>query len=106
DMRKLRRIAGTVGIVAASVSLGGCNTMGLLSRGSPGADDALPETNLYAEIPQGKLNSASRKLAAEGLKAIDSRDYKKASELFNLAVKTDITNSYLHFLNGFAYQIR
>ncbi|APW43432.1 hypothetical protein RS694_13425 [Rhodoferax saidenbachensis] len=67
---------------------------------------AQPNTNLYSSIPKEKLNTAPRMLAAEGIKALDAKDYKKASDLFNLAVKTDMSNSYLHFLNAVAYQMR
>jgi general secretion pathway protein D len=66
----------------------------------------LPTLRLYDKVPQDKLDTASRQLAAEGLKAMDEKNYTKASGLFNLAVKTDMTNSYLHFLNGVAYQLR
>lgn len=61
---------------------------------------------LHEAVPKGKATTAARQLAAEGLKAFDARDYAKASALFNLALKTDITNSYLHLLNGLAYHVR
>lgn len=66
----------------------------------------LPKTRLADAVPKDKLTTAARQLAAEGLKALDRRDYAKASDLFNLAVKTDISNSYLHFLNAVTYQLR
>lgn len=66
----------------------------------------MPATDLSKKVPKDKLNTAGRQLAAEGLKALDAKQYVKASELFNLAVKTDISNPYLHFLNGVAYQLR
>ncbi len=66
----------------------------------------MPDTNLLAEVPSDKVNTASRQLAVEGLKAMDAKDYRKASDIFNLAVKTDMTNSYLHLMNGLAYQMR
>ena len=61
---------------------------------------------LAAEIPADKLTTASRQIAAEGIRALDIRQYSKASDLFNLALKTDINNSYLHFLNGLTYHLR
>ena len=62
--------------------------------------------NLASAIPPNKSHTASRQLATEGIKAIDARDYAKANELFNLALKTDINNSYLHFMNALAYHMR
>lgn len=97
-------------LACAALSVGGCSIGAGLARNDSGMPPALarqmPETHLYDKVPQDKLNTAARQLAAEGLRAIDEKNYTKASELFNLAAKTDITNSYLHFLNGVAYQMR
>lgn len=96
-------------LACATAIAGGCSTGAGLVRGD-GVSSALarqlPDTRLYEQVPKGKLDSAARQLAAEGLKAIDEKNYQKASDLFNLAVKTDITSSYLHFLNGVAYHLR
>ena len=102
------RRAATVLSVLLSVGLTGCDTLGPLAQiedGGPLASTQ-PKTNLYVSIPKEKINTASRMLAAEGIKSLDAKDYKKASDLFNLAVKTDMSNSYLHFLNAVAYQMR
>jgi general secretion pathway protein D len=61
---------------------------------------------LASTIPDEKLTSASRQLAAEGIRALDKQEYVKANDLFNLALKTDINNSYIHFLNGLTYHFR
>jgi Flp pilus assembly protein TadD len=100
--------AATVLSVLLSVGLAGCSTVGSLAKNEPESPlaSAQPKTNLYSSIPKEKLNTAPRMLAAEGIKALDAKDYKKASDLFNLAVKTDMSNSYLHFLNAVAYQMR
>jgi Flp pilus assembly protein TadD len=102
------RSVSTLLSILVSVGLVGCESMGGLARSeqeSPLAS-AQPKTNLYSSIPKDKLTTAPRLLAAEGIKALDAKDYKKASDLFNMAVKTDMSNSYLHFLNGVAYQMR
>lgn len=96
---------------AALVALTGCTTF---SNVAPGASAPLPtalaarlpDTNLLGKVPADKIDTASRQLAFEGLKAMDAKDYRKASDVFNLAVKTDMTNSWLHFLNAVAYQMR
>ena len=62
--------------------------------------------NLYAGIERAKLTNASRQLAAQGVKALDEHKFKQANDLFNLALKTDLNNSYLHFLNALAYHYR
>lgn len=63
-------------------------------------------TGLVADIDQRKLTTASRQLAAAGLSAMEEGQYEKANALFNLALKTDINNSHLHFLNGLGYHLR
>lgn len=108
---RLPSAAGNISGIALSIAtmgLAGCGTMGGF-----GHNDAinplaakLPSTRLSESVPSEKINTASRQLAAEGIKALDAKDYRKASDIFNLAVKTDMTNSYLHFLNGVAYQMR
>jgi len=102
------RGATTLLSVLLSVGLVGCESMGGLTRSEPESPlaSAQPKTNVYSSIPKDKLTTAPRLLAAEGIKALDAKDYKKASDLFNMAVKTDMSNSYLHFLNGVAYQMR
>jgi Flp pilus assembly secretin CpaC len=100
--------AGVLLLALATMGLSGCATMadlGSNSNANPLAASQ-PDTHLFAAIPKDKLNTASRQLAAEGIKALDAKDYRKASDIFNLAVKTDMTNSYLHFLNAVAYQMR
>jgi general secretion pathway protein D len=96
-------------VIAATTS--GCQTMGGFGAPSAAAGawsggTASDSTSLYQRIPQDKLTTATRKVAAEGIRALDKKDYRKASDLFNLAVKTDITNSYLHYLNALAYHLR
>lgn len=103
-----RRLVGVLFPVLATLGLAGCESFGGLAKSDMAnpLESSLPKTQLYASIPKEKLTTASRLLAAEGIKALDARDYKKASDLFNMAVKTDMSSSYLHFLNGVAYQLR
>lgn len=91
--------------VAVALSMGGCQTTGPL-LGASETETARPTERLYARIPQNKLTTPTRRLAADGIKALDERDYEKASDIFNLAVKTDITNSHLHLLNAYTYHQR
>ncbi len=63
-------------------------------------------TTLAANIDTAKLGTAAKQLALEGVKALDAGDYSKASSLFNLGLKVEINNSYLHFLNALTYHYR
>lgn len=106
----IRREFPLIAVLPALLALGGCNTMQYAQGEGPDGYRALAmhqsAAKLTDSIPQDKLNSASRQLAKEGIKALDAKEYDKASALFNLALKTDINNSYLHYLNGLTYHIR
>ncbi len=67
---------------------------------------ARPDFSCYELIPQEALTSLPRMHAAEGLKALDQGDLNTASEEFNKALKLDLNNSYLQYLNGLAYHLR
>jgi Flp pilus assembly protein TadD len=103
-----KRLQTTLGLLVMAGVLSGCAGTGPLTRSESANPMAgmLPKTNLATLVPKEKLTTAARQLAAEGIKAMDEHNYRKASDLFNLAVKTDITNSYLHFMNAVAYQMR
>jgi general secretion pathway protein D len=62
--------------------------------------------NLSEFIPDGKADTEVRQIAAEGIKALDEGRLKDASEAFNVALKLDLTNSYIHFLNAYSYHLR
>ena len=97
--------------LAVAISLSGCGTMQRVTDSSsssafiplPIADKA---EKLATSIQRVKLTTASRQLAAEGVKALDARKFKQANDLFNLALKTDLNSSYLHFLNALTYHYR
>ncbi len=50
-------------------------------------------------------NSAIQKLVSESINALEKQKYDKASRLINLALKLDITNPDLQFLNGLTYHL-
>lgn len=92
--------AGLLGLLAGCASL---SSQDEVLRPLPIAASA---SHLADAVPADKLTTATRQLALEGIKALDARDYEKASRLFNLALKTEINNSALHFLNALAYHLR
>ena len=98
-------------LIPALLAVAGCSSMSELRLADAPAGYHIPALHQSAAkladgIPQDRLTTASRQLAMEGIKALDAKQYEKASALFNLALKTDINNSYLHFLNGLSYHIR
>jgi len=107
DMPRLLPLA-----LALTSVLGGCANMGN-QRQDDGSSSGYQPLVMHADalhlqdaIPAGKATTASRQLAAEGIRALDARQYAKANDLFNLALKVDINNSQLHFLNALAYHLR
>ena len=108
---KSNRTFPKLALIPALLAIGGCNTMSELRMAGPPAGyqtSALHRSaaKLADTVPQNKLTTASRQLAKEGINQLDAKEYERASALFNLALKTDINNSYLHFLNGLTYHIR
>ena len=97
-------------LTSCSTSTGSLVNDGLLSDDSIGKmmdfAEKKKKTNLAARIPKEKINSIPRRLAAQGIAAFDQRDFEKASKLFNAALKLDLRNSYLHFLNALTYHQR
>lgn len=98
--------------VMAVAGLSGCTSVSqrAFDNGAASGYQPVPVNaaalELAKAIPVGKSHTAARQLATEGIKAFDARDYAKANEVFNLALKTDINNSYLHFMNALAYHMR
>lgn len=80
--------------VSTAIILSGCQTAGVASRsGGPGES--------VTEAPA----SAVEALVSEGRKAILANDLKRASLLLNAALKLDIANPDLQYLNGYIYQL-
>jgi general secretion pathway protein D len=101
--------------LATGVALCGCTTLpssNSFTNANHSSNDFIPlqlapsAASLYSSIRQTKLTNASRQLAAKGVQALDKHNFKQANDLFNLALKTDLNNSYLHFLNALAYHYR
>ena len=104
-MRLLAKYSVLAGFI---FTLSGCqSTSGLSSGGASALTLATFEkTDIMKSIPKGKIDTEARRLAAEGIGYIDQHEYEKAGELFNKALKLDVANSYLHFLNALTYHLR
>ena len=72
----------------------GCQTVGGQTAEKPLSD------------PKEVVDRAPRELAKKGVELLRKGEYEKAGEVFNLALKLDISNSYLQFLNGLTYHLR
>lgn len=103
DGKILRAHSGAVLAAFLSIGLlGGCQTIsgGYEPANQPSSQvDASP----YDSIPQNKITTESRELAAEAIQALGDKDYAEASKYINKALSRDVTNSYLQFLNGLVY---
>lgn len=99
-------------VAVALALLNGCATQGPRGPDAAAAAGYQPvpvhpdALRLSEAIPRDRATTAARQLAAEGVKAMDARNYAKANELFNLALKVDINHSQLHLLNALAYHLR
>jgi Flp pilus assembly protein TadD len=64
----------------------------------------------FSRIPEraetNMVESKSLKIAKDGIDLIQAGDFEGASRQFNAALKLEITNSSIQFLNGLAYHLR
>lgn len=80
--------------------------LGLLAAGCQTDDmfGAPPETvSQIRDIPADKINTDSRRYAALAIAALKKEDLDNASKFINNALRLEINNSYLQFLNGYVY---
>ncbi len=87
------RVGGFMLLAGCSLLLTGCETFG--------GEDA------NAGISASDIKSAteSQSIATRGVQALREGDLDLASRMFNGALKLDIQNSYLQFLNALAYHM-
>lgn len=84
-------------------------SLGMQSRSLDYKDDlrggAQFPFELASLIPEDKVNTTTRALVAEGVIKLDEGEFEEASELFNTALKLDLSNSHLHFINALTYHL-
>jgi len=85
-----------LGLVMLAVA--GCQTTSPAGPGTPGTAQAGKETPLAQE-------SAIRELVEASTQALREHKLDEASRLINVALKLDITNGDLQFLNGLTYHL-
>lgn len=85
--------------VASALTVGGCGTLG------GGADYPQAQWDPASADEAGAPKSAVEALLREGRKVLGAKDYTRASRLFNAALKLDVTNANLQFLNSYTYHL-
>lgn len=102
----------TLPIALAVLSLGACSTMdNVKTQFSSGplkaSDYAKPIQGLTATDQAKKPDATSaQKLLASGVEYLQKGDLDKAHSVFSVALKLDINNPALHFLNALTYQMK
>ena len=97
-----RRLFGRSALIGASlIVLAGCQTLGL---------DFTAATNVNAVSEQPVIgvpaeDSAIQVLVQKSVDALEDGDLTDASQFINLALKLDVTNPDLQFLNGLTYHL-
>ncbi len=62
--------------------------------------------NLSEYIANQNVDSVTRQITAKGVNFLERGDYTKASEYFNSALRLDLTNSYVQFMNAITYHLQ
>jgi len=69
-------------------------------------DARKPTVQVSQQVPHRLVNSEPRRITLAGLQALEANDLDAASAKFNQALKMDIRNSYLQFINSLTYHLR
>jgi len=83
------------------VGLAGCQTTGLNAPTLSGEQVAAAKT----VVGMPSENSAIQVLVQKSIDALEANELKAASQFINLALKLDITNPDLQFMNGLTYHL-
>lgn len=90
-------------LILSTFLVAGCQTINMTSGGlSAGASDSKQELNFAQSIAE---EDAIKALVRESISALETRKLDDASRLINLALKLDVTNPDLQFLNGLTYHL-
>ncbi len=84
-----------------SVAVGLC----LLTACQTASVSGIESRSVAEAIPQEKINTEPRRLAAEGIRHLDDGDLERALDAFNKALRIDGGNSSLNFLAGLTYHL-
>ena len=110
--KKVKRIGRTLPIKLSSALLlatvlSSCQMNEVVSKletSSQGSETT--QATFASMIDMRNVNTEPRKYALKGLEALERQDLEDAQYNFNLAVKMDIRNSHLQFLNALTYHLQ
>ena len=94
-VRRQARLGASV--LALGLLAAGCQTDGMFGAQPP------QTVSTIRDIPADKINTDSRRYAALAIDALKKDDLDGASSYINNALRLEINNSYLQFLNGYVY---
>ncbi|HCW66490.1 MAG TPA: hypothetical protein DHR80_04605 [Thalassospira lucentensis] len=96
-------------LVLSTLLVAGCQTAGLMSDGALGGNATPSVARDIAQKPvlthSVVQDDAVQVLVRESINALEAQNMDEASRLINLALKLDITNPDLQFLNGLTYHL-
>lgn len=93
-------------VVLSSVLLSACAGNGDTTFMSPGnTSSSAARPLIYASINPDKITTEPRRLAAQGVKALDEGNLEDALKSFNQALRLKMTDSTLNFLAGLTYHL-
>ena len=84
------------------INLAGCKTLSLSSNKSELPSGNMSST-LFDSIPMEKNNTEMRNLVSDAIKSLETNELDLASQKINQALKLDVSNSNIQFLNGLIY---
>lgn len=96
----MRKASFRSALMLSTFLVAGCQTAGVDGGPLTAAAEADP-----AVIGQTAQSNAVKELVRAGTRALEAGKLEEASRLTNLALKLDVTNSDLQFLNGLAYHL-
>ncbi|MEG3619484.1 type II and III secretion system protein [Magnetovibrio sp. PR-2] len=95
------------GAFLMATMLSSCQTTDLFAAmEAPGKTSEVSQASFASMVDMRTVNTEPRKHALKGLEALEDGDLEDAQYNFNLAVKMDIRNSHLQFLNALTYHLQ
>lgn len=99
--KKNMRLSGAA--LPIIMMLAGCQTLG--EPGFSTSNTSLGTKDQGFEVASMRNTSVIHELVNASMGKLQSNEFEEASRLVNVALKMDITNSDLQFLNGFVYHL-
>lgn len=100
--RSYRKTLLHLAVSAAIAVTAGCQSMPT----APEVAVVASNDGIVGTSPDQKVATAPQRLVTEGIKAMDEGRLGEATEIFNRALKMDVTNPYFNFLNALNYHLR